>query len=425
MKIFLLAKLIVPENANRYWRIRKKENDDNWKLRELSDELAIKIQNGIMNRPGRNNLNVKDINVVNLYESDKINPKSLSYIDVSNHELEKFRAQFGDVFITRSSLKAEGIAHPNILLSYGNYVFDDHIMRLRFLNSNDPYFMSLLLSTKQAHNQLMSKSKTGSMTTIGHKDVETINILRPGKVEQNNISKLFNLINQTITLLQKKSDQLNTLKKALLQKMFADKEHRQPKLRFKGFSGDWELRELRELSDVRTGKAFKSSEFSDNGKYKVITNKEISDSQKRRNSKASRINIQNLSDLEKYKLDGQNILVTMDGVNIGKVKRYSNANAVLAQRVGRLNAKNIDFIFSIVDTSSFINKMQNLAVGNAIKHISLKQISGYTFKSPVSEDEQNKIGRLFIKLDKTVELHQHKLVQLQTLKKSLLQTMFV
>jgi type I restriction enzyme S subunit len=45
-----------------------------------------------------------------------------------------------------------------------------------------------------------------------------------------------------LALQQRKLDQLNTLKKGLLQKMFADKKHPQPELRFKGFSGDWEQR---------------------------------------------------------------------------------------------------------------------------------------------------------------------------------------
>ncbi|MBF0759337.1 restriction endonuclease subunit S [Ligilactobacillus murinus] len=186
----------------------------------------------------------------------------------------------------------------------------------------------------------------------------------------------------------------------------------------------WELRKLGRISDISTGKAFKSSEFDKSGEFLVVTNKEISDSKFSNKVAGDRINISDDKILNKYVLIGQNILVTMDGVNIGKVGKYTNSKAVLAQRVGRVQSKQFDFVYAVLDNQKFVNKMNVLAVGNAIKHISLSQISDYHFWLPICDVEQQKIGSFFKHLDELITLHQRMLDEYKTLKKTMLSKMF-
>lgn len=114
----------------------------------------------------------------------------------------------------------------------------------------------------------------------------------------------------------------------------------------------------------------------------------------------------------------------MDGVNIGKVGRFSDSKAVLAQRVGRLKSNNMDFIFTLVDNEKFLTAMNKVSVGNAIKHISLKQISEYKVFVPI-EAEQERIGTFFSSLDQTIAFQQQKLEKLQNIKKAYLNEMFI
>ena len=177
---------------------------------------------------------------------------------------------------------------------------------------------------------------------------------------------------------------------------------------YKKLTNAWELRKLGRISDISTGKAFKSSEFDKSGEFLVVTNKEISDSKFSNKVAGDRINISDDKILNKYVLIGQNILVTMDGVNIGKVGKYTNSKAVLAQRVGRVQSKQFDFVYAVLDNQKFVNKMNVLAVGNAIKHISLSQISDYHFWLPICDVEQQKIGSFFKHLDELITLHQRR-----------------
>ena len=197
-----------------------------------------------------------------------------------------------------------------------------------------------------------------------------------------------------------------------------------PQLRFEGFTDAWEERKLGELGKVTTGKAFSSIDFDEQGEYLVITNKDISNSSRSQNVITDRINISDKDIVEKYNLSGENILVTMDGVNLGKTAMYSNEDALLAQRVGRIQSTQLEFIYQITSSSSFLMAMRTLSVGNAIKHISLTQISNYSTLVPSNKNEQQKIGSFFKQLDDTIALHQRKLDLLKEQKKGYLQKMF-
>ncbi|HBM4052748.1 restriction endonuclease subunit S [Listeria innocua] len=186
----------------------------------------------------------------------------------------------------------------------------------------------------------------------------------------------------------------------------------------------WEQRKLGELGEVTTGKAFSSTSFDNQGEYLVITNKNISDSSRSQNIITNRISISDDEIIQRYRLDGENILVTMDGVNLGKTAMYSNANALLAQRVGRIKSNQLEFIYQITSSNTFLRTMQTLSVGNAIKHISLKQISEYSSLGPKDIIERKKIGSFFKKLDNAIALHQRKLDALKLMKKAFSQQIF-
>ncbi|MBT8974990.1 restriction endonuclease subunit S, partial [Lactobacillus delbrueckii subsp. bulgaricus] len=61
----------------------------------------------------------------------------------------------------------------------------------------------------------------------------------PNINEQAKIGNMLKILDRTITLHEEKKRQLERLKSALLQKMFADKSG-YPDIRFEDFSGEWE-----------------------------------------------------------------------------------------------------------------------------------------------------------------------------------------
>ena len=195
-----------------------------------------------------------------------------------------------------------------------------------------------------------------------------------------------------------------------------------PKLRFPGFTEPWEQRKLGEISEISTGFPFDSQEFNDEGEYLVITNSNIQDDSPIVLSNiGNRINID--YGREKYILDKDDLLITMDG-NVGRIAKVIDDRLVLAQRVCRMKSGEPSFLYQLLSGSNFIQIMNKISHGGTIKHISLSEIAEYQCYYPQNEKERDYIGIVLGDIDNLITLHQRKLEHLKLKKKSLLQKLF-
>ena len=253
-----------------------------------------------------------------------------------------------------------------------------------------------------------------------------MNTMFPTYPEQEKIASFFKQLDDTIALHQRKLDLLKEQKKGYLQKMFPKNGAKVPELRFAGFADDWEERKLSDMANVKTGFPFKNENFVDDGQYLVITNGNIQNDSAFVDGKVgNRITAVTDEIKEKYTLNYGDILVTMDGT-VGRTAKVVEGNQILAQRVGRLVSESTpEFIYQWLNTGKFFTEMTKVSHGGTIKHISLSEIGDYVAYVPTSKDEREKIGSLFLNIDKTITLHQRKLDLLKEQKKGFLQKMFV
>ena len=199
-------------------------------------------------------------------------------------------------------------------------------------------------------------------------------------------------------------------------------KRRVPKLRFPGFTEDWEQRKLGECVDISTGYPFDSQDFNENGEYLVITNGNIQDNTPFvLNNVGNRIDLDD--SLKKYILDIDDLLITMDGT-VGRVAIVVDNKLVLAQRVCRIKSNEPYYIYQLLSKNDFIQSMNKIGHGGTIKHISLSEISEYQAFYPKSQKERIKISSVLTNHDKLITLHQRKLEYLKLEKKALLQKLF-
>ena len=398
---------------------------DDWEQRKLG-ELSQKISVGIATSSSKY-FSSQDQGVPFIKNQDikenRINTKNLEYIskEFDNKNKNK-RVKQGDIITARTGYPGLSAVVPKEL--EGAQTFTTLITRpiSEMILSE---YISIFINSPYGMKQISGMEAGGAQKNVNAGIVQNLLIPLPSLDEQKKISNFILKLDDTIALHQRKLDLLKEQKKGYLQKMFPKNGAKVPELRFAGFADDWEERKLGELGKVTTGKAFSSIDFDEQGEYLVITNKDISNSSRSQNVITDRINISDKDIVEKYNLSGENILVTMDGVNLGKTAMYSNEDALLAQRVGRIQSTQLEFIYQITSSSSFLMAMRTLSVGNAIKHISLTQISNYSTLVPSNKNEQQKIGSFFKQLDDTIALHQRKLDLLKEQKKGFLQKMFV
>lgn len=329
----------------------------------------------------------------------------------------KYYAEEGDLLYTWSASFGPHIWHGEKL------IYHYHIWKIELSGKTDKLFAKYLLDYDK--EKILSDKNGSTMVHITKKGMEEKEVNLPSYSEQIKIGVFLKNLDNVISLHQQELDAFKQIKQGFLQKMFPKEGQSRPEIRFKEFFSPWREYKLSDLSKVTTGKAFKSTDFNSDGEYLVVTNKNIQDEENEINSKGDRINISDQVILDKYLLNGKNILVTMDGVNIGKTGRYSNNKAVLAQRVGRINSDQFEFIYQVTKSPKFISKMNQISVGNAIKHISLQQIADYSFMAPTEIAERVKIGEFFKDIDELILLAEKKIKGLQSTKKGFLQKMFV
>ena len=97
----------------------------------------------------------------------------------------------------------------------------------------------------------LNRFGTGSgVPTLNRNDVHDAIVSVPSKNEQERISAYLTILDQLITLHQRKCDEVKSLKKYMLQKMFPQNEQKVPEIRFEGFTEAWEQRKLGELVGI-------------------------------------------------------------------------------------------------------------------------------------------------------------------------------
>ena len=297
-----------------------------------------------------------------------------------------------------------------VVNSLGNGIMSPRFAVLRPIRPTVVNFWKYYLHNERSMNRILVRAtKAGTMMNeLVYSDLAKEKIKVPIEKEQLEIGNLFSILDRTITLHEEKHRQLERLKKALLQKMFAD-ETGYPALRFKGFTAKWEQRKLGDIT-----------RRYDNLRVPVTASK-------RKHGDIPYYGANGIQDfVSGYTHDGEFILVAEDGardpknypVNYVNGKIWVNNHAHVLQGIQGL-ANNLFLLNGIKK----INIVAYLVGGSRAK-LNAETLMQLSIKLP-SIHEQEKIGQLFQSLDKTITLHDKKIQYLKQLKRGLLQKMFV
>ena len=389
-----------------------------WEQRKLGEITTEKLSNGIMNHPSEEMTGVKHINVINMYTSDRIHIEDLTDSEYDDDAVKKCNVEIGDIFLTRSSVKPEGIAEANVLLDSGQYVYDDHLIRMKIDKCKyDAFFVKICLGTPLIKKQFIMKSKTTAFTTIGQDDIASCDCVFPSYGEQKAIGAFFDDLDHLITLHQRKLEKIRELKKGMLQKMFPKNGKKVPEIRFKGFTDDWEQRKL--------GDIFKEYSEKKHSELPALTIIQGKGTIKREES--DRNLMYDKSKLDGYKMVRKNDFIVHLRSFEGGLEKASS-DGIISPAYHTFHGENIDsrFYYPYFRSYEFI-KRKLIAHVYGIRDGRSIDISGMkTIKIPyTSYMEQVKIGDYLDQLDNLITLHQRKLEKIKELKKGLLQQMFV
>ena len=257
--------------------------------------------------------------------------------------------------------------------------------------------------------------------------INKIKISIPQLNEQNKIKQLFTFLDNLLALYERKLKLLSQVKKYFLDSLFTEKEY--PNLRFKGFTDAWEQRKLEEVTlFIRNGVTIKQ-----NGSYGIpITRIESISTGTLNLSKVGYADIQT----DKYKgyyLKNNDILFS--NINslehIGKVAFVQHLSLDVIHGMNllniRINEKSISskFIYYqllIMKYNNLFKKIAKPAVNQA--SIAISELKKLVIKVP-AVNEQCKIQALLTCLEKIITLYESKKQNLNKIKNTLLNTMFI
>lgn len=347
-------------------------------------------------------------NTTEIYITDKgLNSSSAKLVRKGDILYALYGATSGEVDISR----IDGAINQAILAIFPNK------------NYNNIFITNYLKKEKE---NIISTYLQGGQGNLSGEIVKNVDIKLPNYEEQKQIGKLFEQLDNLITLHQSKYDKLVNVKKVLLEKMFPKDGKNVPEIRFKGFTDTWEQRKLNELTSIIT-KGTTPLDKINEGTVNFVKIENIDSFSGKIDITSKITEKEHNSYLKRSQLKENDLLFSIAGT-LGRVAVVKSsilpANTNQALAIIRLKNGDINYIKTYLKCktiSDFIRK--NPTIG-AQPNLSLEQVNNFDIIMP-DKEEQQKLSALFNSIDNLITLHQHKLEKLKNMKKSLLNKMFI
>ena len=244
--------------------------------------------------------------------------------------------------------------------------------------------------------------------------------------EQKQIGQYFANLDRLITLHQRKYDKLTNMKKSMLEKMFPKNGANVPEIRFKGFTDAWEQRKLKELATFAKGTGYSKSDLTEQGTPIILYGRLYT----KYETKINDVDTFAIAKKSSVYSTGNEVIVPASGETAEDIARAS-----YVAKSGFLLGGDLNIIYPIdrieptflalsISNGEQQKSLAQKAQGKSVVHIHNSDLESIKISYPKME-EQEKIGRYFLNLDRLITLHQRELEKLKNLKKACLEKMFV
>lgn len=301
-----------------------------------------------------------------------------------------------------------------------DYVFSTGYAQLRPLI--DSAFLLARLQEESFVNKVLERCTGTSYPAINSKDLSKISVKIPQTIEeQSAIGSLFRTLDDLLSSYKDNLANYQSLKMTMLSKMFPKAGESVPEIRLDGFEEDWKSKQLKELVSEVSRKIDKPSEPY----YRMSIRSHAKGTFKQLVEDPESVAMDVLFEV---KVNDLVVNITFAWEHAIAVARKEDDGLLVSHRFPTFVIDNadVDFINTYIKREIFRQKMDLLSPGGAGRNrvLNKKEFVKISILVP-SLPEQQAIGAYFSNLDQLITSYQEKISQLETLKKKLLQDMFI
>lgn len=384
------------------------------------------------------------------YSPENIVSKGIRVLRSSNIDEDVFLRSEEDVFVHSSCINIPFAKDGDILITAANgsprlvgkhavinKLNGDKVVPGGFMilaSSKEPYFLNSCMGAPW-YKTFLKTGVAGGNGAIGNLNkhaLEEYEFYTPSnKLERDGLASYFTSLDSQISAVTSRLASLKQMKAASLQAMFPQEGETVPKIRFKGFEGEWKTCVLSSIATMhaRIGwQNLRKDEFLSSGDYYLITGTDFHD---------GKISFETCHyiDKERYdqdkniQLEIDSILITKDGT-LGKVAFVDSLDKPATLNAGIFNVRTKDkeiypkYLFQYLKAPYLMDYVNKNATGGTIKHLNQNMLVNFPVQYP-SYKEQVMIGDYLFNLDRQISLQSQRLEKLKQIKSACLDKMFV
>lgn len=402
-------------------KIRFKGFEGEWKKVKIGDVAPLTggfaFQSGQFKTSG-----VPIIRISNILSSGIVGGDFVYYNEFKGDS--EFRLYKGDVVIAMSgattgkvaTFEANDFGYQNQRVGKEN--------RTNLVNYE---LLSKLVSAPNFQKKIISKLTSSAQPNASSKDIDSIDLVVPEETEeQRALASYFTSLDAQIAASTSRLSSLKQIKAASLLNMFPQKGETVPRVRFKGFQGEWKEVKLSSIAIFSKGQGYSKSDLRENGHPIILYGRMYTKYQFAINEVDTFSNLKGAYVLS----EGNEIIMPASGETSEDI---ACASAVLAKGIilgGDLNIVRFDlkkystpFLALTITYSKTHYDLSKCAQGKSVVHLHNEAISKTAVSIP-SLPEQRAIASFFTALDAQITLQRERLEKLKQIKAACLEKMF-
>ena len=396
-------------------KIRFRHFSDDWKSDKLGKLGTVAMNKRIFKEE------TSEVGEIPFYKIGSFGREPDSFI--TREKFEEYKSKYpypeiGDILISASGSIGRTVEY----LGEEAYFQDSNIVWLKHDERLDNSFL------KQFYSIVKWQGIEGTtIKRLYNKNILETSIALPSISEQSAIGSLFRTFDDLLASYKDNLANYQSLKATMLSKMFPKAGQTVPEIRLDGFEGEWVEKKLKDISKRVTRK---NNDLVSERALTISAQFGLIDQEEFFQKKIASKDVSGYYLIKKGEFAYNKSYST--GYPLGAIKRLDKyENGVLSTLYILFKAVDVDsdYLAHYYESDKWHREVSMCAAEGARNHGLLNIAPANFFNTrlviPKELEEQRAIGTYFINLDNLINSHQEKISQLETLKKKLLQDMFI